>query len=263
MRSLLLQGALLSGLLAGCGAAPAAGAGAPRTLTVFAAASLSEVFTELGEAFESENPGVQVTLSFANSQTLRTQIEEGAPADVFASANVREMDALAASGLVAPTGPRMFATNTLVVIAPAGNPANVHELEDLARPGLKLLLAEQHVPVGAYSRQALETMNGAFGPDFSSRVLANVVSNEDNVKQVVIKIQLGEADAGIAYASDAVAAPELQTIALPDEFNVIGDYPIAALSGSTHPDLAAKFILYVLSPAGQAVLAEWGFGPGG
>jgi molybdate transport system substrate-binding protein len=263
MKRLLSATVLLCGLMAGCSAAPGASARAARTLTVFAAASLSEAFTELGVAFESDNPGIRVRLSFAGSQTLRTQIEEGAPADVFASANGREMDALSGAAFVAPTAVHVFATNQLVVIAPAGNPADLHGLEDLARPGLKLVLAAQDVPVGAYSRQALGQMSGAFGRDFSGRVLANVVSNEDNVKQVVVKVQLGEADAGIAYASDAVAVPGLQTIAIPDALNVIGAYPIAPVTSSSHADLAARFIEYVLSPLGQAVLVKWGFGPGG
>ena len=122
-------------------------------------------------------------------------------------------------------------------------------------------MSAEDVPVGKYARQALDTMNGSFGSDFKDRVLANVVSNEDNVKQVVAKIQLGEADAGIVYTSDAVAAPELKTIEIPAELNVIAKYPIAKLTQSPNSDLADAFIAYVLSSEGQAVLQKWGFAP--
>ena len=121
------------------------------------------------------------------------------------------------------------------------------------------MLAAEEVPVGNYARQALDQMNGQLGTDFKERVLANVVSNEDNVKQVVAKVQLGEADAGIVYTSDAVAAPELKTIEIPAELNVIAEYPIAPLAASTNPDLAQEFVDYVLSPEGQAILQKWGF----
>ena len=171
------------------------------------------------------------------------------------------MDALVTDSFVAQDVPQNFLTNKLVVILPADNPAGLGNLEDLAKPGIKLVLAAEEVPVGKYARQALDTMNGQFGSDFKDKVLANVVSNEDNVKQVVSKVQLGEADAGIVYTSDAVAAPDLKTIEIPAELNVIAKYPIAALAKSANPDLAKAFIDYVLSPEGQAVLQKWGFTP--
>lgn len=251
---------LLVLLLSACGA-KAAPLPEARTLTVFAAASLTDAFGEIGQAFEAAHPGVTVTLNFANSQALRTQIEEGAPADVFASANTKEMEALVAAGLAAADAPQIFLTNKLVVILPADNPAALETLGDLARPGIKLVLAAEEVPVGKYARQALDLMNAAFGADFKEQVMANVVSNEDNVKQVVAKVQLGEADAGLVYTSDAVAAPDLKTIAIPAELNVVATYPIAALADSADTDLAAQFIAYVLSAQGQAILAAWGFGP--
>lgn len=232
-----------------------------RTLVVFAAASLTDAFTEIATNFEAANPGVSVIFNFAGSQALRTQIEEGAPADVFASANSTEMEALVAGGHVPSGMPQVFLNNKLVVILPAENTAGLSNLEDLARPGIKLVLAAEQVPVGRYSRQALDQMNSRFGGDFSNRVLANVVSNEDNVRQVVAKVQLGEADAGIVYASDAVAAPELKTIEIPAELNVIAGYPIAALTQAENKDLAAAFIAYVLSVDGQAILQRWGFSP--
>jgi molybdate transport system substrate-binding protein len=233
----------------------------PRTLTVFAAASLTNAFTEIGKDFEAANPGVTVTFNFAGSQALRTQIEQGAAADVFASANKTEMDTLVTDALVAQDAPQVFLNNKLVVILPSNNPAALENLEELAKPGIKLVIAAEEVPVGKYARQALDAMNGQFGSDFKDKVLANVVSNEDNVKQVVAKVQLGEADAGIVYTSDAVAAPELKTIEIPVELNVIAKYPIATLSNSANADLATAFIDYVLSGDGQSVLQKWGFAP--
>ena len=232
-----------------------------RTLNIFAAASLTDAFTEIGKNFEAANPGVTLTFNFAGSQALRTQIEEGAPADVFASASGSEMDTTVAGKFVADGTPRVFLNNKLVLILPADNPAGVTKLEDLAKPGLKLVLAAEEVPVGNYARQSLDLMNGSFGTDFKDKVLANVVSNEDNVKQVVSKVQLGEADAGIVYTSDAVAAPELKTVEIPSELNVIAKYPIAPLVKSANADLATSFVDYVLSADGQAVLAKWGFAP--
>jgi molybdate transport system substrate-binding protein len=232
-----------------------------RTLSVYAAASLTDAFTEIGKNFESANPGVSVTFNFAGSQALRTQIEEGAPADVFASANKTEMDALVKDAFVTKGTPQVFLNNKLVVILPANNPAGLTKLADLANPGIKLVLAAEEVPVGKYARQALAQMNGQFGMDFKDKVLANVVSNEDNVKQVVAKVQLGEADAGIVYTSDAVAAPDLKQIEIPAALNVIAQYPIAAMTKSANPDLAAAFMEYVLSSDGQSVLQKWGFAP--
>lgn len=258
---------LLAGLVfAGCQPASSAqtidpASEASRTLTVFAAASLADAFTEIGSNFEAVNQGVTVTLNFAGSQALSTQIMEGAPVDVFASANTAQMDVVVAGGFVVQDAPQIFLTNVLVIIVPEDNPAGVDNVEDLASSDLKLVLAAEEVPVGRYSREAFELMNTRLGSDFTDRVLANVVSNEDNVKQVVAKVQLGEADAGIVYTSDAVAASRLPTIEIPAEMNVIAVYPIAPLAGSGHPELAAAFVEYVLSPDGQAVLQKWGFGP--
>jgi len=249
---------LLALFVAGC--APASTpAPEPVTLNVFAAASLTDAFTEIGNNFQSANPNVTVTFNFAGSQALRTQIEEGAPADVFASANAKEMDALVAGSFVIAEASRVLLSNKLVVILPVDNPAGIDSLEDLAASGIKIVLAAEEVPVGRYSREAFEKMNGQFGSDFSQKLLANVVSNEDNVKQVAAKIQLGEADAGIVYTSDAVAAPDLATIEIPTELNVIAKYPIAPLVESANADLAEAFIAYALSDEGQAILQKWGF----
>jgi molybdate transport system substrate-binding protein len=235
----------------------------PRTLTVYAAASLTDAFTEIGHAFETAHPGVTVAINFAGSQTLSTQITQGAVADVFASANHTEMDKLVTSNLVVKDTPKDFVTNKLLVILPKDNPGNVTTLQDLAHPGLKLVLGDTTVPVGKYARQILDNMakDPTYGADFKTKVLANVVSNETDVKLVVAKVQLGEADAGIVYISDSVAAPELKTIEIPANFNVIAKYPIAALTGALQPGLASDFIAYVLSANGQAILKKWGFTP--
>ena len=242
-------------LLSACTASPP-----PQTLTVFAAASLTNAFGEIGPAFEAAHPGVIVVFNFGGSQALRTQLEQGAVADVFASASKKEMEAAVAASLVVSGTPKIFLTNQLVVILPASNPGRLQTLGDLARPGLKITLAAEEVPVGAYARDVLTKLETHFGAGFESKVLANVVSNEDNVRQVVAKVQLGEADAGIVYTSDAVASPDLQTIAIPPEANVIAQYPLAVLAQAPHPDLAAAFVEYVLSSAAQATLKKWGFG---
>jgi molybdate transport system substrate-binding protein len=232
-----------------------------RTLNVFAAASLTDAFTEIGEQFKTAHPDVTILFNFAGSQALRTQIEEGAPADVFASASKTEMDTLVAGAHVVEETPQIFSNNKLVVILPADNAAVLENLESLANSGVKLVLAAEEVPVGKYTRQALDQMNAQFGSDFKDRVLANVVSNEDNVKQVVAKVQLGEADAGIVYTSDAIAVPELKTLEIPAEVNMIAEYPIATLAQSANTDLADAFVAYVLSEEGQAILQKWGFAP--
>jgi len=239
----------------------ACGPTASRTLTVYAAASLTEAFTEIGQAFEASRPGVMIRFNFGGSQNLRTQIEQGASADVFASADKIEMDALIKGDFVQEGAAQIFLSNQLIVILPAENPARITSLQDLARPDLKIVVASEDVPAGKYAWQALENLNGSFGTGYKDNVLANVVSNEDNVRQVVTKVQLGEADAGIVYVSDALAAPELRTIAIPADVNVVAEYPIAPLAASADSDLARSFIAYVLSPEGQAVLEKWGFTP--
>jgi len=251
----------LSLILAACGGSPSQPEA--RTLTVYAAASLTDAFTEMGSAFEASHPGVTLVFNFGGSQNLRTQIEQGAPADVFASANAKEMEALVALDLVAPDAPRVFLTNQLVVILPKNNPAGIASLEDLSKSGLKLVLAADEVPAGKYARQILENLGALYGADYSDKVLANVVSNEDNIRQAVTKVQLGEADASIVYISDAVAVPELQKIEIPADMNVIAGYPIAVLAESANSDLANEFIDYVLSSEGGATLRKWGFTPVG
>jgi molybdate transport system substrate-binding protein len=257
MKKILALAALLSFL-----APAAADKPASTTLAVFAAASLVEPFMELGKSFEAANPGVHLTFNFAGSQQLRAQLEHGAPADLFASANTKEIEAAAKAGLLDPKSVRTFARNRLVVIHPAANPARLAALADLARPGVKLDLADEAVPVGQYTRAMLDkaAADPSLGPDFKTRVLKNAVSLEDNVKSIVAKVQLGEADAGVVYSSDAPAEnKKLGTIAIPDSLNVLADYPIAVVAKSAHADLAAKFIAALLSPQGQALLVKHGF----
>lgn len=233
----------------------------PQMLTIFAAASLTSAFGEVGKAFEAANPGVTVKFNFGGSQTLRTQVEQGAKADVFASANTKEMEALVAGSFVTGGSPKPFATNQLIVIMPANNPAGLKTLADLARSGLKIILAAKEVPVGNYALQVLAKLDKSIGTGYKDKVLKNVVSYENDVKQVVAKIQLGEADAGIVYTSDTVAAPDLQKIEIPAENNVIARYPLAALTRTKSPKLAQAFIDYLLSANGQSSLRKWGFLP--
>ncbi|HYC32584.1 MAG TPA: molybdate ABC transporter substrate-binding protein [Gemmatimonadales bacterium] len=248
--------------LAGLGAAPlSAQQAAEPGLVVFAAASLSGAFQELGRAFERTHPGTRVTLNLAGSQQLAVQIEQGAQADLFASADERWMRYLEDKRLLAER-PRLFARNRLVLVVPASNPARIGKLQDLARRGVKIVIGAEAVPVGAYTRRMLARLVKApgFPADFDRRVLANVVSEEENVKAVVTKVQLGEADAGIAYASD-VAGPgtrHLRTIAIPGDQNVTAEYPMARLASSEAPEAAAAFTKLVLGPEGQAVLRSFG-----
>lgn len=241
---------------------PQAAPPAPRTLTVFAAASLQEAFTELGDSLEGRRPGLRVTFNFAGSQTLALQIAQGAPADVFAPADDRWMSVMKDSGEV-DGAPRVFAHNQLVVIVPAGNPGRLSSLADLGRSGLKLVLAADAVPAGRYARTMFADLarTPGFPPDFATRVAANVVSNEENVKAVVTKVRLGEADAGVVYGSDvtAAAAADVRTIGIPPGANVVADYPIAVLAHAADREDARAFVALVLSPLGQRTLAARGF----
>lgn len=244
---------------------PQTAAATPRTLTVLAAASLSESFTEIGRMFEARNAGVTVTFNYAGSQQLAQQLDQGAGADVFASASRKYMEAAVSSKRVAQYDAKTFVTNRLVVIFPKDNPAKIKELKDLAKPGLKLDLADQSVPVGQYTLEFLDkaAKDEAFGAAFKDDVLKNVVSYEDNVKAIVTKVSLGEADAGIVYVTDITTdiAAKLDRMDIPDAFNTIATYPIAAITDSKAPDLAKAFVELVLSPDGQAVMAKYGFIP--
>jgi molybdate transport system substrate-binding protein len=234
------------------------------TLTVFAAASLTESFTEIKATFEKANPGVTVTYNFAGSQALVTQMTQGAPADVFASADQPNMDNAIKGGVIAGT-PQIFVKNKLVIIVPKDNKAGIMTPKDLAKPGIKFDTAQASVPVGTYTQQALDNFSKLpeYGADFKANVNKNTVSQEDNVKAIVQKVQLGEADAGIVYATDAQAAKDkLTLIDIPDAQNVIATYPVAVVKGAKQAALGQKFIAYLLSADGQAILQKYGFAPG-
>ena len=236
--------------LAACG-----GSDEPRqTITVLAAASLTEAFGELAEAFEAANPDVDVRLAFAGSATLRTQVIEGAPADLFASASPDEVAALAAAGLVLEERP--LAGNALVVVVAEDASDRIGGFADLAEPGLRLVLAAENVPAGRYARESLALA----GADFAARVLANVRSNEANVRATLAKVELGEADAAIVYASDLAAADGVVAVAIPERFQVAAEYRIALLAES---EAARAFLAFATSPEGAAVLARHGFEPVG
>jgi molybdate transport system substrate-binding protein len=231
-------------------------------LTVFAAASLTEPFTELGTRLQATYPGLKVIYNFGGSQILRTQLEQGARADVFVSADGVQMDLARQSGVVQGDTP-IFVKNRLVVIVPQENPGKVMAFSDLARPGLKLDLAAPKVPVGNYSRQALSKANAEYGADFAERAMRNVVSEEENVKQVVTKVQLGEADAGIVYVSDVTpkVSHAVRLIPIPDTYNQIATYPIALTREVQNRAAAEFFINFVLSAEGQTVLKAHNFIP--
>ena len=264
---------LLTLLLVACGgtpaapSSPAAAAASPTvgtkiTLNVFAAASLTDAFKALVPAFEAAHPGVTVVYNFAGAQQLAAQINEGAPADVFASANRAQMDVVLASSKVISGTECIFVRNRLVVITPKTNPAGITSLKDLTKPGVKLILAAKAVPVGQYALDFLSKASALpeYSASYSPTVLANVVSYEDNVRSVLTKVALGEGDAGIVYPTDAATqAAAINTITIPDELNVVAAYPIAPLAGSKAPELAQAFVAYVLSPEGQQVLVKFGF----
>lgn len=235
----------------------------PTRLTVFAAASLTNVFTEIGREFNHQASEVDLVFNFAGSQQLAQQLVQGAPADLFASADEQQMAiAIAADRVVADTK-QIFAHNALVVIIPKSNPAQITTLQELAQSGLKIVLAADDVPVGQYSRQFLAqaSADSRFDPTYAERVLANVVSSEQNVRAVLTKVVLGEADAGIVYSSDVTAEvrDQLRQLAIPDELNVRVTYPIAVVTDSAHPDAAQQFIDLLLSTTGQEILARYGF----
>jgi len=232
-------------------------------LTVFAAASLTDAFNQTAQAFEANNSGVNVTFNYAGSQVLATQIKQGASADVFASADQRNMKTVQDAGLMNNSSITVFAENKLAIIVPTANPANITSLSDLAKSGVKLDIANSSVPVGNYTLQMLATAsnNTTYGSDFKNSVLANVVSQETNVNDVVVKVALGQADAGIVYKSDVPAAyqSKVHVITIPDSVNVLAKYYIGVLSGSQNAQMAQNFINYVTSPDGQAILKSYGF----
>jgi molybdate transport system substrate-binding protein len=226
-------------------------------LVVFAASSLRDAFEELGRQFEAAHSSVDVVFNFAGSHELRTQIEHGAGADVFASADEAQLRALERAGLVGP--PRVFARNEPVIAVPAGNPQRIRGLQDLPRAE-RIVLGVPEVPIGAYASRILDSAARLYGADFRRSVEARVVSRELNVRQVLAKVRLGEAGAAIVYRTDALAARDsVEAISIPREVNVLAEYPIATLRGAHDAGLALAFVEFVCSPAARAVLSRFGF----
>ena len=259
--------------LAGCGGTEDAGAedagaeeggggGGEATLTVIAASSLTDAFGELEKVFEERHPGVEVRQSFESSSTLLTQIQQGAPADVFASAAEEEMDAAVEDGLVAGD-PEVIVRNREVVMVPEDNPAEIESLRDLAEPGTKLVLAERGVPAADYAEEILGKADAEYGGGFERDVLSNVVSREADVRAAVGRVALGDADATFGYASDYTPdiRDRVRVIQIPEDLNIVATYPIAPLQDARSPGLAREWVDLVVSEEGQRVLEKWGFEP--
>jgi molybdate transport system substrate-binding protein len=244
---------LLLGTVAACGSdsSGSASSSAKETkLTVYAAASLTSTFTELGKKFEAAHKGVKVSFSFGGSSDLVAQIQQGAPADVFASADTKNMDK-AVSAKTVQGDPVDFASNTLEIAVPPDNPAGVTSLQDLAKPGTKVVVCAPEVPCGAAAEKVEQ----------SSKVSIKPVSEEQAVTDVLTKVESGEADAGLVYVTDVKSAGDkVKGVTFPESSSAVNTYPIAALSKSKEPDLAKEFVELVTGDEGQAVLADAGFG---
>jgi molybdate transport system substrate-binding protein len=241
----------------------AAASTAAGSLTIYAASSLTAAFTEMKTAYQTANPGVTLTLSFGASSTLETQIEQGAPADVFASADTSNPQKLVGKSLAAGAI-TTFAGNLLTVIVPPANPAGIKTPADLARTGLKFVAAGDTVPITKYANMLLANLakQPSYPAGFVAAVSANIVSKEDNVAAVVSKIELAEGDAAIVYVTDAsTAGSKVTTITVPTAANVPATYGAVAVKASSNAAAAAAFISWLVSPGGQAILAKYGFLP--
>jgi molybdate transport system substrate-binding protein len=229
-------------------------------LTVFGAASLTEALTAVKAAYQAAHPGTSLVISTDSSAALATQIEQGAPADVFLSADTENARRLVDGGF-ARGQPVSFAANELAIVVPAGNPAGLASPADLARPGLKVIAAGVEVPITGYATQLVANLAALPGypADFEAAYAANVVSREDNVKAVLAKIALGEGDAGIVYRTDAESSPRVDTIAIPAGANVRASYAGVVVGSSPRPGAAQAFLDWLTGPAGQAILASFGF----
>lgn len=235
------------------------------TLTVFTAASLTGAFTDIGKAYEAEHENIKVDLVFDGSQALRTQVEQGANADIFVSASTKHMQALQDAGFMDNSTVAPFLANSLALIVPADNPAGITCLADLAKSGVKLVIGTRDVPFGDYTRQMLDKMaaDPAYGQAYKDAVMKNVVSEETAVSSVVPKLALGEADAAIVYKSD-VSKDDLTKVTridIPAAYNVVATYPLGILAELPSKAEAESFIAFVRGPDGSAILTEYGFDP--
>ena len=230
--------------------------GRVETLTVFAASSLTEAFRDLAEVFEAQNPGTTVRLAFSGSQVLRLQIERGAEADVFASADRRHIDALATQALLSSR--TEFAQNQLALVVPIGNPAAIESFAEL-RGAKRIVVGAPAVPVGQYTRELLSRASSELGTDFEVDVIDRIVSEETNVRLVRAKVELGEADAAILYRTDAVLSDRIEVVPIPPALNVFAQYHIGVLEGSSHPGLAERWVALLGSEDGRRALSEHGF----
>ncbi len=238
------------------------GEGGGGTLTVLAASSLTDAFGELAKTFEEQNPGVEVRQSFESSSTLLTQIQQGAPADVFASAAEEEMETAVEEDL-AEGEPQVFVKNREVVMVPKDNPAGIEGFRDVAKPGVKLVLAEEGVPAADYALEILGKADEEYGAGFEKDALSNVVSREADVRAGVNRVVVGDADATFGYASDYTPdiRDRVEVVPIPPDLNIVAAYPVAALKDAKEPDLARKWVDLVTSEEGQRVLKKWGFEP--
>jgi molybdate transport system substrate-binding protein len=232
-------------------------------LLIFAAGSLADSFPASGELYENQNPDQRLVFNIAGSHQLASQILQGAPADVFASANWAQMQKLINADFIDAKNVQSFASNSLVIIFPVENQAGIQSIADLAKPGLSLVLGDHAVPVGKYSLEFLDQISQTtgLGPGFKTLVLSNIVSYETNVRSVLNKVLLAEADAGIVYSSDIHAFPagEIGQIEIPAEFNVDAKYYIAPLNTSAYPGQSQDFINFIRSKDGQALMQQFGF----
>jgi molybdate transport system substrate-binding protein len=232
------------------------------TPTILAASSLTDAFGQLGKTFEKQNPGTTVKQSFGASSDLLAQIQQGAPADVLASAAEEEMNTAVKDNLVQGT-PEVFVKNREVIMVPKDNPANINRLKDMSKPNIKLVLAAKDVPAADYAVEILGKANKVYGPDFEQKVLSNVVSREADVRASVNRVVVGDADATFGYKSDYTPdiRDKVKVIQIPPKLNIIATYPIAALKDAKDPALAKKWVDLVTSSEGQRVLKKWNFEP--
>lgn len=235
-----------------------------KELTVFTAASLTGAFTEIGQMYKNET-NINVVFNFDGSQVLRTQIENGGYADMFVSANAKQMNIMKNEGFMNNSSITVFTKTKPVIIVPKDNPGKIQNISYLSKPGIKIVIGTKDVPIGDYTLQILAKLanDSIYGPEFRKLVMENVVSNETNVNYITSKVALGEADAGFAYKSDITKdlSGKITKIEIPDKYNVIATYPMGILKQSKYPSQAVEFINFVKSDKGMAVLEKYGFEP--